>query len=387
MACDVASSSNSPSLFGEGWDCRNPETTDLSSLPEFNDLFSTHSDHGIDPFPFSNPASPASPFAGFDSGAVDATLSPEASNTGLGLYTDDPGTNCSPSSPYFDITPAAPFNPAAARYQTRQRSVSEPPADFSMHHHQVPQPAQMTFNRNGHYLGEPAQHPRPHHQPKMLKSLPKHKRALLRGTTGPYSRAKNTRHMIPDQQQAQQRHQLRRAQTQPVRPPTSGPTSAPMNIAPSQHPQQASMHGMHGGPVFEPLPPVIEGQRYITSRICTPTPEPSPRRQDVMGFEQQQQGINLDPQLMGASSNVGARGSAITVPLTVDELRRIITEAVEKAVKGLESKNVDTVESVEEERRETYAKEDSEGTAAAADGDEIDQAVDGSASGPDQIMK
>lgn len=358
MACDIANSSPSPSPYPENflddtWGSKDPETTDLDTLAEFNAAFGGNGDGnaGIDPQMLSNPSSPTSAFTGtaFDTTPFDQSLNPETS-AGLGAY---PSMDFASPAPYYqqsmELHSAAPFQPSALRYQTRQRSVSEPPDGFAQHHPHQPRYVQsggppMMFHRGGHYLGRP--------QATTLKSLPKGK-AGQQMRSQPY-KCKPSRQT--EQHQQQQRYQLRRAQTQPVRPPpTSVPAgmgmgiSMPPNASPMPQPMMAG-HMLPQQQAFDPLPPVMEGQAYVTSRVCTPAPEIPPPPAMMGSPAQPQHTPQIDPLLTQATPSLTSAGAsvggsapaagyggttAVTVPLTVDELRAMIFEAVQKAVKGL----------------------------------------------------
>ncbi|KAI7090812.1 hypothetical protein KC356_g1130 [Hortaea werneckii] len=283
----------------------------------------------------------------FNESWIDATLTPDPLDPGASPYTDD-----SDNMPFFDASPALAFNPGMPPYQNRQRSVSEPPADFAMDRYYGQQaPAQMTFHRNGHYLGDPAKYPRNRSQKKVLKSLPKHKRDQLRAV----AEARNNR---SDQHQVQQRYHLRRTQTQPARPPVSAPTSAPAHILPShqQEGQYMVPQQTQSGPAFENLPLIADGHRYISSRICTPTPEsfPGPTSHNAMSSRYQQfQGMAIDPRLTESSGFVSNAVAGVTVPLTAEQIKQMITDAVGEAIgKQFGSRGEGVVESVEGACRE-----------------------------------
>ncbi|KAK5115874.1 hypothetical protein LTR85_009468 [Meristemomyces frigidus] len=337
MACDVAGSPY-PESFLDSWGSKNPETTDLDALVDFNAAFGENENNNtIDPQMLSNRSSPASSYNNaFNASGMDDTLSPEP--TGLGAYPTDFANPQTSATPYFhpslELHSAVPFQPSGLRYQTRQRSISEPPDAFAQDRHLPNGPADITFHRGGHWLG-------PQHQqaPKSLKSLPKGK-GHQQMRSQPY---KNKPTRMADHRQQQQRYQLRRTQTQPMRPPMSVPAMPP------PHPMAHVQMQHHGQQVFEPPPPMMDGQRYVTSRVCTPVPEMPP---PVMMQSPQQQ---IDPLLMtpppvAAVAGGNADGKqTVTVPLTVEELRAMIMDAVQKAVKGVESGNADVAVGIVEE--------------------------------------
>ncbi|KAK5131997.1 hypothetical protein LTR08_000418 [Meristemomyces frigidus] len=317
MACDTATNSPYPeSLLSDTWGSKDPETTELDAIAEFNAAFGGDS-NSIDPQMLSNPSSPASSFTtAFNAGGLDQTMSPEP-NAGLGAYPTDFATS---GAPYyhssFELHATSPFQPSSLRYQSRQRSVSEPPDGYHIHRQQVQSGPQMTFHRNGHWLG-------PDQQARPLKSLPKNKGVRSQ----PYKCKPN---LFDHREQPQSRYQLRRTQTQPVRPPMSVPAGSmsPHHLPTTSPHPMAHLHSQQLS--GEPLPTVMEGQRYVTSRVCTPTPELPPPAMMPQSPVQQ-----IDPLLM--MPLMGGDGqAAVTVPLTVEQLRVMIMEAVQNAVKGLE---------------------------------------------------
>ncbi|KAK1058257.1 hypothetical protein LTR74_013543 [Friedmanniomyces endolithicus] len=112
-----------------------------------------------------------------------------------------------------------------------------------------------------------------------------------------------------------------------------------MMAPPSSHPYPAAFTQpmspgghMRGQQVFEPLPSVPEQRSYISSRVCTPTPE------DMFGRSPQQH-QTIDPMLTAPPTPGGRGGAApngeVTVAMSVDQLKNMITEAVQKAVMGM----------------------------------------------------
>ncbi|GAB1739014.1 hypothetical protein NU219Hw_g3778t1 [Hortaea werneckii] len=325
-----------------------PESLDLNTLPEFTNAFggedaanATYEQEGK-PSLLNNHT-----ISAFNESWLDATLTPNPLDPGASPYTDD-----SDNMPYFDASPAFAFPPGIPPYQSRQRSISEPPADFTMDRYYGQQaPVQMTFHRNGHYLGDPARYPRNRHQKKVLKSLPKHKRDQLRAVAD----ARNNR---SDQQAVQQRYHLRRTQTQPARPAMAAPTSAPADMLPPQQQEGQYMvpPQMQSGSVFESLPLAADEQRYISSRICTPAPESLPgatRQNTISNYHQQHQGMAIDPRLTEWPGRVSSAAAGVTVTLTAEQIKQMITDAVGEAIgKQFGSKGEGVVESVEGACRE-----------------------------------
>ncbi|KAK0352833.1 Mitochondrial distribution and morphology protein 10 [Friedmanniomyces endolithicus] len=326
MACEVASSPFSEHTLDDSWMKTTESGHSFDALMEFNATFGGNNSHStIDPQMLSNPPSPANSFTS------DFNLSGlEPTHHGLEIY---PLDFASIPGPYYSIEqqqqhPGSPSLPTSnsVRHPFR-RSVSEPPGGLPLHqqHHAQHFGQPMTFNRNGHFIGN-IQSP----QLQRLKSLPKAKPARSQ----PYRTKTNGQ-----QQQQQQRYQLRRSQTQPMHQ-HAAPTSTPTMMAPpSSHPYPAAFAPrmspgghMGGQPVFEPLPSVPEQRSCISSRVCTPTPE------DVFGGSPQQHQI-IDPMLT-APPTPGGRGGAgvdseVTVAMSVDQLKELITEAVQKAVMGM----------------------------------------------------
>ncbi|KAK5725742.1 hypothetical protein LTR15_003932 [Elasticomyces elasticus] len=354
MACEIASSPFTEHRIEDGWMKTAEHGNGFDALVEFNTTFGEGSNHGtIDPHMLSNPPSPANSFTSeFLIPGMDQTISPQASN-GLGIYPHDFG---SPHAPYYSTDnhhTAGPssFTSSSMRHEFR-RSVSEPPGGLPIQRVQMHNSGpQMTFNRNGHFIGN-LQPP----QLQRLKSLPKSKSARSQ----PYK----------TKMSGQQRYQLRRTQTQPVRQHTA-PTSTPSMMAPpSSHPYPPALGTafsphMVGHQVFEPLPTVPEQRSYISSRVCTPTPD------EVFGGQSHQA---IDPMLTAPPTPADRQDKAVTVALTVDQLKSMITEAVQKAVRGLGSK-------VEESA--------SEGVALLESGEVVVHSIEGAQAGGEvtDVMK
>ncbi|TKA79495.1 hypothetical protein B0A55_02452 [Friedmanniomyces simplex] len=331
MACEVASSPFSEHALDETWMKTTENGNGFDALVEFNATYGGTGGHNtIDPQMLSNPPSPANSFTSdFNMSGMEQT------NHGLGIYPHD---FASTQAPYYSIeqqqhagSPSV-FTSSSIRHEFR-RSVSEPPGELPLHqqHHVQNFGPQMTFNRNGHFIGN-IQPP----QLQRLKSLPKAKPSRSQ----PYKTKTNG-------QQQQQRYQLRRSQTQPVRQ-HAAPTSTPTMMAPppSSHPYPAAFaQGMSPGghmagqQIFEPLLPAVPEQRsYISSRVCTPTPE------DVFGGSPVQRAIDpmcTAPPTPGVGRGGGGADGGVTVAMSVDQLKSMITEAVQKAVMGLGSRSGD----------------------------------------------
>jgi hypothetical protein len=330
MACEVAHSPFSEHRMGH------PEETNLEAIADFNATFGNGTPSmgghgsGINPQMLRNPPTPNSDYGNaFNPNAMEHTLSPQSSS--LENYSPTINFAGTPESYFPSIEhPPIPFIPTSLRYETRRRSVSEPPEGL-MHHHRYAgnELPQITFHRGGHYLGAPQKQ-------RSLKSVQKSRQGMR---PHPYKGK-------PSQEQ-QGRYQLRRANTQPVRGPhpTSAPSSMPMGPPPQPYPD---MHMMAPPPhqlrPVDPLP-VLPEHDYVSTRVCTPTPGPS---QPMASPSQQPM---IDPLLMPSpsiGSNAG-ENKTLSVPLTVDELKMMITEAVQKAVKGLEEQKEDVVPTTEQD--------------------------------------
>ncbi|KAK3680271.1 hypothetical protein LTR78_000649 [Recurvomyces mirabilis] len=241
-----------------------------------------------------------------------------------------------PTSPYFqsiEQSDTGAFTQASSLRHEFRRSVSEPPGGRPVpgHPHGQGQP-QMVFHRDQHWLGHQT------HNPHRLKSLPKGKQNYRAQPYGVHPKARGA----PVHQQHQ--YQLRRTQTQPFPTHLVAPTSMPMPMMtpPQQamhvsHPYPATLnHGFasHGhGPqpgISSPMPSVPEQPSiHLTSRVCTPTPEAvlTPAYQAL-----------IDPALTAPTTPLPTPAASVdtiskvtTLQMTPDELKAIITEAVQKA--------------------------------------------------------
>ena len=79
------------------------------------------------------------------------------------------------------------------------------------------------------------------------------------------------------------------------------------------------MGGLSGLPSQAPV--------FVSTRVCTPVPEETPSPLPVV----------VDPMLTGVATPQGAghRANAVAIPLTVEELRGMIMDAVQKAMGGI----------------------------------------------------
>lgn len=280
MACDVVGSPFSDHAF---------DTT------EWDAAYDSHLDgSAIDPRMLSNPPSPASSHGGpLDTSRPNQIFAPDIT---FDTYPDF--STQAAATPYF--TPnGGSLQPSPLRHPFR-RSISEPPGDFA-HHHQV----QPTFTRSGYPPGFNISKLQADSRSHALKGSSRSKAAARQH---PYQHGRQN-----GKSDQSQRYQLRRTNTQPMRPPTSTPMSVASPMMPP--PPSPLPHPM----MYEPMPMTQQPRmQYVSSRVCTPGPE---------------QGMAIDPML-----NASVRAPTISIPLTVDELRAMIMDAVQNAVKGLQAK-------------------------------------------------
>ncbi|KAI5357692.1 hypothetical protein Slin15195_G035690 [Septoria linicola] len=318
MACDVGNSPFSASHLDDAWNKVEGSTSDLDAISDFNNTFDPQNSNTINPaLTYSNPSTPqannesAYRFNTAPGAELNQTFSPAPT------YEAYPAPfNAAPASPYFhSIEVAGPVyqhSPLRNEQFGHRRSVSEPPG---MPDQQPP----LVFHRDEHWLGPSV---RPRATP--LKSQHKHK--SHRSHPYPASArnpAKYQGHSSTAPQGADQ-HSLRphvqRAYTQPVRQhaPTSAPMMSPQQFVTMspQHLQQVNMHH-HQPPAATPMPDQFHA--HSTSRVCTPTPiDPS---------------LNEPPTPTRSTKSV-KKQTTLSIPMTVDELREMIYEAVQTAVGG-----------------------------------------------------
>ena len=79
---------------------------------------------------------------------------------------------------------------------------------------------------------------------------------------------------------------------------------------------------------MQPPPPQLQ---YVSSRVCTP--DASPAASPLHG--QMASPVAIDP-ILRSSENGRGEGKTVAIPLAVDELRGMITEAVQKAIMGIQ---------------------------------------------------
>ncbi|EME47274.1 hypothetical protein DOTSEDRAFT_41711 [Dothistroma septosporum NZE10] len=292
MSCEVASASP----FGDPNDWQKVESPNgcLDAIATFNASYSANEGDTVDRQLFSdrsaNNECHHNDYA-MSSNSLEQTLSSELCP--FGEYPADFGQ--APSSPYFqsvEQNPAPIYHPSPLRNNAFRRSVSEPPGGS-----EVQPPPPMMFHREHHYLGKPMPG-----QGVQLKSLPKAKQQR----SHPYQRARRINAPEPPYHP-----EHRRAHTQPSR---GGPTSSPIM--------------MQMPPQYMPRVPTMQEPQYVSSRVCTPIPEA------VMT-------PHIDPALSGPATPAYMSSNArntLSIPLTVDELRSMIFEVVQKAVADKEEK-------------------------------------------------
>ncbi|KAK3721476.1 hypothetical protein LTR37_003032 [Vermiconidia calcicola] len=309
MSCEVASSPFPDNIFDEDWKNCGGDSMELEAIVAFNAGVNSNDSNsgGIDPQLLSSVSSPAQ--------SIETAFNDNGTNPDQNLAQDDlslfdsypappdGAQQASAATPYFHRSIEQPYSlmqppmytPSPLRNQFQhRRSVSEPPAGFPDHVHlsQQPPQSQITFTRSGTPLGTPR---------------------LPNGT--PISRTMSKQRYLNRQQPypvtkrlpQQGRYQLRRTQTQPVRP-DNAPTSTPMmqHISSPPPPPPPHQHMMMMQQSVSSPP------QFVSTRVCTPAPSP--------------QQTNIDPRLATPEKK-----AAVAIPVTVEELRAMITEAVQKA--------------------------------------------------------
>ena len=343
MAVDIASSPfHETSAFEDDWqkavNHNDPNLGGLDLIADFNASCDSNTnafddnattDNGIDPqllssTPAASPGQSADIFDDPFGGNGDEFAYPD--------YNQPAPVN----TPYFHSVaekpcapPVAPMFASPLRNQLHRRSVSEPP-EGALHHHQpppssyfIPSGPPMTLTRSGHFLGQP----KPQHSSQRgVKGAGRNK--PMRGQ--PYA-VKNAHYQPP---QPHHRFNMRRSKTQPLHMRNAPPTSMPHGIGNATSP-----------PPLPPQPPV-HAYPHPHSRVCTPAP--SPHHQNTIAASPP-----IDPMLQQSMPPVN---KVVSIP--VDELRGMITEAVRKAVEGIDAAK-------KQERSEMIG--DSEGGAADED--------------------
>jgi len=312
MSCEVANSPFADPGFASPFnvDHAQGDKADFAALENFYYSFGPPDQTCADPQNLSNVGSPSAHF--------DPTLTPDFTPDN---YPAD--INGAPAAPYFQSV-EQPFGaPAFSLHLQNQhlhrRSVSEPPDGALLHHHQQHQPphpnAPVTFHRDGQLLH------------------------ITRGVTRPPSKRSKQSRAQPYQRSPRQpppiqsRYHLRRAPTQPTHlPPTSVPHGLPVG-----HPLQQQQMVPHHVP-FEQLP---HQPQFISSRVCTPAPEAI---DPFLGVSTQTPAVaNMGDHGRGAfegQQNNMPIAESVVIRMGVQELRDLISEAVQKAVGGLQGENL-----------------------------------------------
>ena len=316
MSCEVASPTSSPhpdSLFEDDWKRIIRDSGGLGAIAEFNANFNNHetggNGYGIDPQLLSEVSSPDSNYVPLfntvdDSDSPATTTEHTAPIEMPNAYPAPTDSNlASPgSAPYFHQSieiPEPTFQPPAyipspLRHQLHRRSVSEPPGgnpSYGMHSYPAHGGPAVTFHREGILLGTPA----PQHSTRST-TKPKTRHPHLQQ---PYSTTKR---------QTRERYQLRRTHTQPE----AAPTSVPAFHGPQQH------------PMTQPTMPTVP---FAGSRTCTPVQ--SPIQEDILASP-----VHMGPNRGSAPPE---RKRAVAIPVSMEELRAMITEAVQMVFAGAES--------------------------------------------------
>ncbi|KAK5167523.1 uncharacterized protein LTR77_007222 [Saxophila tyrrhenica] len=327
MALHVASPTplSTASLFDDDWKNCGGDIGDLGAIAAFNDTFYAHRfgssnqtgpGSEIDPQLLSSAPSPASTHTAFDSYSHDHQNVGSLDTSMFGFYAPSNSSHGAvpAASPYLQQT-WGPFGPPHQQrsFQTsphlhpqlHRRSISEPPEQHHMPWPPQPQPV-PTFTRSGTPLGIPRQ------------------------MNGQINRASSKRqppyrqHFSVAKRQAprQERYQLRRTQTQPIRGP-GGPTSVPPSHVHQSPPVPQMM--MSQPALMPPPPPPPPQAQMVSSRVCTPGPPPA------HGLNEDNTNGHASP---SPTSGPAQRQIGVQIPLTLDELKAMIKGAVQEAVKA-----------------------------------------------------
>ncbi|KXT07070.1 hypothetical protein AC578_2429 [Pseudocercospora eumusae] len=336
MACDTLDTAFNDAFLDGSWAKDDNSDFGLGAIAEFNAATNALPADTVDPqLTFSNPSTPQT-----NNGCI--AQNPPAANSDLNqtlgpspnVYENYASMNMDASStPYFqsiETNPAPAFQPSPLRHEQHfmhRRSVSEPPADMGQN---------VFFTRSDHYLGEPIGQSKP----RGMKSLPRNKNQRSQHCQPYPSRPSTKSHPHPHTLQPVPgfRPGVQRSQTQPIHAQQYAPTSSPMShyphaISPPRQPyiQQPSPANMMHEQQYTPM---------TTTRVCTPVPEA------VMASPPM-----IDPALSQASTpgRVEKRQQTVSIPVSLEELRKMIFDAVRKAI------------GEEKERRSTREDELSEG--------------------------
>ncbi|KAK6407842.1 hypothetical protein LTR95_018493 [Oleoguttula sp. CCFEE 5521] len=311
MSCDVADSPFSDSALDTTIDSKsNRRSIDLTAIHDFNNEFSNGLDNDSrDPLDFGN--------SNTDLFGLDQTYTPDSS---LSFYPDF-GSNT--ESPYFQTienTPA-PFIPSLLKHQysnSHRRSVSEPPDGGMLHHRPQNPDGGMIFHRDGHKLGTPAPKSSYHHAAKRMKPSCRPPSYIRTQMQSPHSPS---------------RYQLRRSHTQPY---GAAPTSVPM-----QHTTPPPMSHF-------PFEPVHESPHFGPSRVCTPAPEAVDPMLIMSGPPPAAVMTNQAQNIMSSAPTP----EAVVIKMSVDELRALMTEVVQKVLDGAQVQRHGSAKTVDEGRQD-----------------------------------
>ncbi|KXT15916.1 hypothetical protein AC579_5514 [Pseudocercospora musae] len=315
MACDTVDTAFNDAFLDGSWAKDDTSDFGLGAIAEFNAASNAQPGDTVDPrLTFSNPSIPQTHNGAFAQNAPAATSDlNQTLSTSPNVYENYSSMNIGTSStPYFqsiETNPAPAYQPSPLRHEQHfmhRRSVSEPPADMGQN---------VFFTRSDHYLGEPIGQPKP----RPVKSLPRNKNQRSQ----PYPPRQSTRnHPHPQALQSQPgfRPGMQRSQTQPVHAQQYAPTSSPMSNFPHAISPPRQPYIQHPSPAT-----MMHEQQYTpmtTTRVCTPVPEA------IMASPPM-----IDPALSQAStpSRVEKR-QTVSIPVSLEELRNMIFDAVQKAI-------------------------------------------------------
>lgn len=323
MACEVASPTPSyENVPLEEWINSAREYPGLDAVAAFNASFNNNGDisgqhdgsGGIDPRLLTNASSSANILSTAGSGTK-----PTDKNAGMFGRHPSPTVNglrsSAAPSPYFHQSIEGDSNwyqqsfyaPSPLRNQLHRRSVSEPPDQHHLPVHMLrsQHPPSPVFTRSGMPLGTPCPSiaAPPLRQPKVRQPVYRQ----------PFS-------VVKRQAPRQERHQLRRANTQPSHI-LGGPTSVPPGFRQSPGPPPRMM--------MPPPPSMLPPTPMVTTRVCTPAPSPEPMASRVQ----------IDPRLASAAPAMREMPELTTAAtpiarVTVEELKAIIKDAVQEAVRA-----------------------------------------------------
>lgn len=311
MECDIANTAPA----NEHRLGKDPLTeSQIESLAEFNAFFNHPDNEGAAMDAFSTPSSPGTAVEfPFSTSSYNDHLSTmlgsgvDPCSFGTSSYSDLAALQQKAEHPYY-LNTSTFHTPSESHRHSLRRSVSEPPDGFG--HHQitlsrqcVPAPPPMTFTRDGHSITNPA-------RPARMGRSPYHK-AQYRHQPYKGKPSPQHRHVQPSRYQIQRQG--------------PGPTSAP-----HVHPALSPLHLQHH--VFEP-PPSLQGRNFVSSRVCTPVPSAEPAG---VADETDSMLVAMDSPRMQEVASPGSPQDTenLTIPVSMNEFRTMIFEAVQKAMAG-----------------------------------------------------